>query len=140
MAEPRSSPARIVPALRYRDAAAAIDWLCRAFGFERHFVVPGEGSTIEHAQLVCGDAMIMLGSHREDEFGRLIRLPEQIGGRVTQAIYMIVEDPDTHQARAEAAGAEIVKPCADQDYGGRLYTARDCEGHIWSFGSYYPWQ
>ena len=31
----------IIPAMRYRDAAAAIDWLCRAFGFERHLVVPG---------------------------------------------------------------------------------------------------
>jgi uncharacterized glyoxalase superfamily protein PhnB len=141
MADPGSSPARIVPAMRYRDAPEAIDWLCRAFGFARHLVVPGPQGRIDHAQLTCGNAMIMLGSYGEEtEHDRLIRLPGQIGGRVTQTIYMIVDDPDAHQARAKAAGAEIVNPCADQDYGGRVYTARDLEGHVWSFGSYDPWK
>jgi uncharacterized glyoxalase superfamily protein PhnB len=48
--------------LRYRDAQAAIEWLCRAFGFEKHLVVPGEGGTIAHAELSFGNGMIMLGS------------------------------------------------------------------------------
>ena len=52
----------MIPAIRYRDAAAAIDWLCEAFGFERHLVVPGEGGTIAHAQLAFGNGMVMLGS------------------------------------------------------------------------------
>jgi uncharacterized glyoxalase superfamily protein PhnB len=30
-------------------------------------------------------------------------------------------------------------PPEDQDYGGRVYSARDPEGHVWSFGSYDPW-
>ena len=37
---------RITPALRYRNAAAAIDWLCGAFGFERKMVVPADGGRI----------------------------------------------------------------------------------------------
>ena len=66
---------RIIPGMRYRDAAAAIDWLCKAFGFERHLVVPGENGRIEHAQLVCGNGMIMLGSlgKGDSEYDRLIK-------------------------------------------------------------------
>jgi uncharacterized glyoxalase superfamily protein PhnB len=64
-----SNRATTIPTLRYRDAAAAIEWLCRAFGFERHLVVPGDAGTIAHAQLRFGNGMIMLGSARDDAFG-----------------------------------------------------------------------
>ncbi len=67
---------RIIPALRYRDAAAAIDWLCTAFGFSKHMVVPGEGGRIAHAQLALGNGMIMLGDV-ETEYGRLVAAPEK---------------------------------------------------------------
>ena len=46
----RTHPA-IVPSMRYRDAKKAIDWLCKAFGFEQQLVVPGDGDTIRHSQL-----------------------------------------------------------------------------------------
>ena len=36
----------IVPCLTYRDAPAAIEFLCKAFGFEKKLVVPGENGTI----------------------------------------------------------------------------------------------
>jgi len=86
----------IIPTMRYRDAAAAIDWLCRAFGFERHLVVPGEQGTITHAQLTLGNGMIMLGSARDDEFGKLQKTPAQVGGVGTQSPYIIVPDADAH--------------------------------------------
>ena len=130
----------IIPALRYRDAPAMINWLCNAFGFERHLVVPGDGDTIAHAQLTLGDAMIMVGSTAaETEFGRLIVQPAEIGGRETQCPYVVVEAIDAHCARAKSAGAAMTIDIADQDYGGRLYTCRDPEGHLWCFGSYDPW-
>ena len=135
---PRSAPT-IIPTLRYRDAPAAIDWLCRAFGFEKHLVVPGDGGTIAHAQLTFGNGMIMLGSARDDEFGRLQMTPAQVGGVGTQSPYVIVADADAHYARAVAAGAEIVYPLKDEDYGGRGYSCRDPEGHLWNFGTYDPW-
>lgn len=131
--------AAIIPALRYEDAPAAIDWLCKAFGFERHLVVPGKGGAIAHAQLALGNSMVMLGSVREDDFGRLQRTPRQVGGSCTQSVYAIVADVDAHHARAAAAGAEVVYGPEDQEYGGRLYSCRDPEGHLWSFGSYDPW-
>ena len=130
---------RIVPTLRYRDAAAAIDWLCEAFGFERHLVVPGEGGRIVHAQLVCGNGMIMLGSAGDDEFDRLQKPPADVGGVGTQSPYIIVPDADAHYERAKAAGARIVYEIRDEDYGGRGYSCLDPEGHLWNFGTYDPW-
>jgi uncharacterized glyoxalase superfamily protein PhnB len=129
----------VIPTMRYSDAAAAIEWLCRAFGFEKHLVVPGEHGTIVHAQLVCGNGMIMLGSVRDDAFGKLQKPPRAVGGVGTQSPYIIVDDADRHYARAVAAGAEIVMDIKDEDYGGRGYSCRDPEGHLWNFGTYDPW-
>jgi uncharacterized glyoxalase superfamily protein PhnB len=135
----RNTTATVVPTMRYENAPAAVDWLCEAFGFEKHLVVPGEGGTIAHAQLVFGNGMIMVGSAGDDEFGRLQKPPRVLGGIGTQSSYVIVEDTDKHYARAVAAGAEIVIDIKDEDYGGRGYTCRDLEGHLWNFGSYDPW-
>jgi uncharacterized glyoxalase superfamily protein PhnB len=128
----------IIAALQYEDAPAAIDFLCRAFGFERKAVYQGEGGTIAHAELTLGNGMVMLGSVNDTEYGRLLLRPDDVGG-VTMSIYVIVSDPDAHFAQARAAGAEIIREPVTQDYGGRDYTCRDPEGHVWSFGSYDPW-
>ena len=131
--------ATIVPALRYRNAPAAVEWLCKAFGFERHMVVPGENDTIAHAQLWFGNGMIMLGSARDDDFGRMMQPPSGPDRINTQSCYVIVNDADAHCEQAKAAGAEIIKDVEDQPYGGRLYICRDLEGHVWNFGTYDPW-
>ncbi|MGI9336818.1 MAG: VOC family protein, partial [Gammaproteobacteria bacterium] len=80
----KQTTATIIPTLRYRDAPAAIDWLCEAFGFEKHLVVPGANGTIAHAQLVFGNGMIMLGSASHDEFGRLQQPPGTSDGVISQ--------------------------------------------------------
>jgi uncharacterized glyoxalase superfamily protein PhnB len=137
---PTEAPGLIVPVLRYRDAPAMIDWLCRTFSFEKHLVVPDEQGRIVHAQLCYGDEMIMLGSVMESEFGRHMTQPDETGGRATISIYVVVPDADLHYARVRAAGAEILIDIRDEDYGGRGFTCRDPEGHIWSFGTYDPWK
>jgi uncharacterized glyoxalase superfamily protein PhnB len=129
----------IVPCLRYRDAAAAIEWLCRAFGFEKQMVVPGDQGTIAHAQLSFGNGMIMLGSIGDSPFNRLMAQPDEVGGRQTQCPYLVVADADAVYRQAQAAGAEIVLDIKDEDYGGRGFTCRDLEGHVWNFGTYDPW-
>ncbi|MCB1163702.1 VOC family protein [bacterium] len=129
----------MIPTLRYQDAAAAIEWLCEAFGFEKHLVVPAENGAIAHAQLTFGNGMVMLGSARESEFDDLQKPPGALGRAVSQSPYIVVDDPDLHYARAVAAGAEIVVDIKDEDYGGRDYSCRDPEGHLWNFGSYDPW-
>jgi uncharacterized glyoxalase superfamily protein PhnB len=138
MATAKRARAFTIPTMRYEDAPRMIDWLCEAFGFERHLVVPGEDGTIAHAQLTLGEGMIMLGSWRDDEWGRLVTTARRAGA-VTQSVYVVVADVDAHHGRARAAGAEIVHPLEDKDYGGRGYGARDPEGQVWSFGSYDPW-
>jgi uncharacterized glyoxalase superfamily protein PhnB len=129
----------VIPGLRYHDAPTAIEWLCRAFGFEKHLVVPDENGTIAHAQLTFGNGMIMLGSRRDDEYGKLVKPPRDLGGVGSQGAYVIVEDADVHYRRAVAAGAQIVIDIKDEDYGGRGYTCRDPEGNVWSFGTFDPW-
>lgn len=135
----KKTTANIIPALRYRDAPAAIEWLCRAFGFKKHLVVPGEEGAVAHAQLTYGNGMIMLGSAREGEFDQLQKPPSDPKGPVTQSPYIVVEDADAHYATAKEAGAEIVYDIKDEDYGGRGYSCRDPEGHLWNFGTYDPW-
>jgi uncharacterized glyoxalase superfamily protein PhnB len=131
--------ATVIPTMRYNDAAAAIAWLCEAFGLEKHLVVPSEDGTIVHAQLVFGNGMVMLASARASELDSLQKPPSALGDAVSQSPYIIVADADKHYAQAVAAGAEIVIEIRDEDYGGRGYSCRDPEGHLWSFGSYDPW-
>lgn len=135
----KKTRATVIPCFRYRNAPAAIEWLCATFGFERHLVVLGDGGTIAHAQLSFGNGMIMVGSAVDSEWGRLMRQPDEIGGRETQSPYVIVEDADAIYARAKLGGAEILIDIRDEDYGGRGFTCRDLEGHVWTFGTYDPW-
>jgi uncharacterized glyoxalase superfamily protein PhnB len=136
---PKAARTTVIPGLRYRDAPAAIEWLCRVFGFEKHLVVPGEGGTIAHAQLAFGNGMIMLGSVVDSELGRLMKQPDEIGGAETQSSYLVVDDADAVYARARAAGAQIVIDLTDRDYGGRGFSCRDLEGRLWNVGTHDPW-
>jgi uncharacterized glyoxalase superfamily protein PhnB len=129
----------VIPTIRYDDAPRMIDWLCNAFGFERHFVVPGEHGTIAHAQLAFGRGMVMCGSARDDEWGTYVKTSHALGGN-SGSVYVVVQDVDGHCARAKAAGAEILYGPRDTDYGSREYAARDPEGHVWGFGTYDPWK
>lgn len=128
----------VIPCLRYRDAHAAIDWLCRTFGFERQLVVSGADG-VAHAQLTFAGGMVMLGSARPNDYGNLMRMPDEVGG-ATQSVYVVTPDPDAIYNRTKAAGAKIEIDIRDEDYGGRGFTCRDLEGHVWSFGSYDPWR
>jgi uncharacterized glyoxalase superfamily protein PhnB len=125
----------IFPALRYRDARAAVDWLSDAFGFERVNVYDDDSGVVQHAEMRFGDSLIMFGQARGPEAGEYSQVAPPPGNA---ALYAIVNDPDAHHDRAKAAGAEIVTSLRDQDYGSREYTARDLDGNIWTFGTYDP--
>jgi uncharacterized glyoxalase superfamily protein PhnB len=119
----------VFPTLHYDDARAAIDFLTSAFGAERHAVYADENATVRHAELRFGNGIVMLGSARE-----AAPATRGKGG----GIYVVVDDPDAHCARARDAGAEITRDLNDTDYGSREYGARDPEGNFWSFGTYQP--
>ena len=135
----KNTRASVIPCLRYRDAAAAIDWLCAVFGFERHMVVSNPDGSIAHAELSFGNGMVMLGSVKDSAFDRMMKQPDQTGGAETQTPYLVVSDADAVYKRAQAAGAQIVLEIKDVDYGGRGFSCRDLEGRLWNFGTYDPW-
>jgi uncharacterized glyoxalase superfamily protein PhnB len=132
----------LIPCLRYEDAPAAIDFLCRAFGLTRRVVYadPHNPAIIHHAELTLGDSMVMLGSARPAAASAPYtwRTPREAGG-VTSVICAIIDDPDTHAALARDAGATILTPPHDNPgFPGRSYDACDTEGNIWSFSNYDP--
>src|ERR1041385_1917962 len=141
MKKPPDGWPRMSSSVFYDDAAAAIEFLCRAFGFELRLKVEGDGGRIEHSELVFGEGLVMV-SNTDGKSTRPVpfpgKSPRAIGGANTQAIAVIVDDADAHCARASAAGAKIVEPPTTHDYGDdywtdRSYRAEDPEGHQWWF-------
>jgi len=129
----------ITPGLLYHDAAAAIEWLCRAFGFQQRLVVPGDDGRIAHAHLAFGNGGVMLSSAEDYAFPQLCKSPRQLGGIGSVEVIVFVADVDTHYARAVSVGAEILIALENKPYGGRGYSCKDPEGHVWAFGSYDAW-
>ncbi|MGH2712610.1 MAG: VOC family protein [Thermoleophilaceae bacterium] len=138
----RATAPKIYPCLGYRDAEAAIRWLCEAFGFEERMVHPGEDREVAHAELSLGPGIVMLGSASDDvaevDTDAFTAGGEPDFSRIAFALYVAVGDVDAHCERARAAGAEIVREPTDTDYGSREYACRDLEGNVWSFGTYRP--
>jgi uncharacterized glyoxalase superfamily protein PhnB len=140
--ETRTTAPNIYPCLGYRDAKAAIRWLCDAFGFEERMVHPGEDREVAHAELSLGAGIVMLGSASDDmpavDTDAFTAGGEPDFSRIPFALYVAIEDVDAHCERARAAGAEIVREPNDTDYGSREYACRDLERNVWSFGTYQP--
>ncbi len=139
MREPPKGWPRIASSLFYEDAAAAIDWVVRAFGFEVRLRIEGEGGRIEHSELVFGEGLIMLGQADKARPERAFAAsPRATGGANTQALCICVDDVDAMCARARAAGGVIASEPTTTDYGGDYWTDRTCEvvdpeGHHWWF-------
>lgn len=141
MSDTRSTDTRstVMPALHYRDAPAAMEWLSGVLGFERHAAYENPDGSIAHAEMTLGGGMIMLGSQREGEQSSRLRSPSQIGELETGSIYVIVPDADPVYARARSRGCTIVREIGSTDYGSREFAVRDPEGHTWTVGTYNPW-
>ena len=137
--------ASVIPCLRYRDAPAAIDWLCRTFGFQRKLVVPGEDGQVLHAELTYAspngaNGMLMLGSSvRDNAYGRLMRHVDEAGGN-TQSLYLVVADPDALFRSAQAAGESSGRTArsAASASGGRLVSEPPLTGSMITTG--FPWR
>jgi uncharacterized glyoxalase superfamily protein PhnB len=114
----------IVPYLSYVDAKAAIAFLASAFGLVPVQSYDDGNGVLVHAELSHGNGVVMIGTDERS--------------KGSPGLYLVVEDVDAHHARAVAAGARIVYPPEDTEWGKRRYRALDPEGHEWSFGSYQP--
>jgi uncharacterized glyoxalase superfamily protein PhnB len=130
---------RFASAVVYQDAAAAIDWLCDAFGFQVRLKVEGDNGRIEHCELEYADGLLMIAQETaqpEHSWRTALRSPRSLDGATTQGIMFYVDDADAHCAHARDRGARIVQEPATHDYGGdywadRSYAALDPEGHVW---------
>jgi len=131
----------VIPGLRYRNAMAMIEWLCKAFGFEKQAVFAGADGVVMHAQLTFGNGMIMIGSvNNGTPASKLLKQPDEIGGAETQTPYLVVADIDAIYASAKTGGAKIVFDLEKRDFGGKTFSCTDPEGHVWHIGSLDPWE
>ncbi len=130
---------RFTSAVVYADAAAAIAWLCDAFGFTVRIKVEGPDGRIEHCELEYGDGLIMIASERPEGapgWRGLLRSPRHTDGRLTQSLMIYVDDVDAHCSQARSHGATILEEPQTHDYGpdywsDRGYAALDPEGQLW---------
>jgi PhnB protein len=132
MDKPPYGPQRVVPMLAYRDAPAAIEFLCKAFGFEELYRLPMDDGRVGHAELRYEGNVVSLASVY-DELG--FASPQELTG-IHCSLLFYVDDVDAHYRRALAAGATVVGEPKDQPYGDRSYRALDTEGGRWVFATH----
>ncbi len=134
---------RITSVVCYEDPVKAIDWLCRAFGFEVRMKIEGEGGRIVHSELEFGDGLIIVAGAggvyaTQSPWCTRYASPASVGGKTTQSLCIYVDDVDAHHNRAKAAGATVFYEPKNSDYGDdywedRTYGVLDLEGHVWGF-------
>lgn len=131
----------VIPGLRYRNAMAMIDWLCRVFGFEKQVVFATPDGVVMHSQLIFGNGMIMVGSvNSGTAASNLLKQPDEIGGAETQAPYLVVSAIDEIYANAKAADAKMLIDLEEKGHGGKAFCCSDPEGHVWHIGNFDPWE
>lgn len=128
----------LMPLMRYRDLAEAMSWLEQAFDFEKHVAVSDSDGSLIYGQMTYRGSLMMMGAVRDTDLDKLMRQPDEVGDVETQSCYIVVDDADSHFARAQDAGAEIVLELKSDGLGRRGYSCRDPQGHIWNFGTYNP--
>lgn len=128
--DPPNNMPRVTPNLFYDDLGAALDFLCKTFGFETRMSMPGPDGSLVHAELQVADGVIMVSPASDADHWSS---PRSAGGRVTQSLYIYVDGVDAHCSRARAGGAEIVSEPEEMFWGDRTYVATDPEGHRWTF-------
>lgn len=141
---PTSIPAAITleqrpnffPAMRYRDADAAIAWLASTFGMVPAQVFRNEDGSVAHAELTLGPGTVMVSSSKDDDL-RLVS-PRDLSGATTCCLCVWVPEVDAFAERVRSAGTEVVYGPRDTHYGSRELAVRDPEGQLWVFGTYYP--
>ena len=131
---PPADMPRITPHLFYDDVATALDWLVKAFGFEVRLRMTNKEGGVVHGELELADSLIMLGLAAENDTWES---PRSRNGRITQRLYIFVDNIDGHYERAKNAGAKILAPPADQFWGDRVYECTDLEGHRWKFAQHF---
>jgi uncharacterized glyoxalase superfamily protein PhnB len=125
----------MTPVLRYRNPGAAARWLCDAFGFREHESAQESDHHVKYILLRLGDSGVLVRPVTNSVFDDLMVEPSAVGGGNTHVLYLPILDAELHCERAKAAGAKVELEPQEDGLGGRFYTCRDPEGHLWSFGT-----
>lgn len=125
----------LFPVLTVQDPDAAIAWLAEALGAEAHLVVRDDAGAVQHAEIRVGHALVLLASAPDPTYGT--RSPHALGA-TTAGVYVVADDVQGAFDRAQSAGASVVQPLRQTDYGSTDFSVRDPEGHLWHVGSYHP--
>lgn len=127
-------PPRLFHTVRCKDADAMMRWLTTVLGFSERVAYREDGK-VKHAELSFGSSILMLGQHRDDDYGKRVG---DLDGRRTDSVYLAVDDPDALHEKVKASGVKVEMEPYDTDYGSRDFACRDPEGGLWSFGTYWP--
>ena len=127
---PPENMTRVTPNIFYDDVESALEFLSKTFGFETRMSIPGSDDQIIHAEMQIQDGVIMMSPAADNESWAS---PQSQSGRVTQSLFVYVDDVDEHCSKARSTGAEIVSELEDMFWGDRTYVATDLEGHRWTF-------
>lgn len=120
----------VLPHITYQDVTAALAWLATNFGFTEHYRYGAPDGPVSGAQMVLGNAVIMLNSARPGSAS-----PVQLGCS-TQSLTVFVDDVEAQFERTKAAGARIVEELHVTCYGERQFGVEDLEGHHWLFSQH----
>ena len=116
----------VVPYLRVKGAAKAIDFYARALGAREHYRMPGPDGRLMHAELSIGESIVYLSDEFPEMGGAAAGPPTGV------TIHLNVPDCDATFASALAAGATATMPLGDMFWGDRYGKFRDPFGHEWS--------
>jgi uncharacterized glyoxalase superfamily protein PhnB len=107
-------------------AEAALAWYADVFGAQPvGDIVRDDDGRVGHCELdIAGSHLYLADAY--PEYG--VHTPDESAG---VSLHLEVADVDDLVARAEAAGATVLRPVDDQFYGARAGTIRDPFGHRW---------
>ena len=130
---PPNGMPRLSPNVFYDDLAGALEWLEKAFGFQKRSEIPGPDGKLVHAEMQVDEAVVMMSPTGDQD---VWKSPKSLGGAVTIGLYIYLDDVDAHCGRARSAGAKIVSEPENMFWGDRTYVAEDPEGHRWTFAQH----
>jgi PhnB protein len=122
----------VTPYLIAKGAGDAIEFYKTVFGAQELFRLSGPDGKIGHAELKIGDSVVMIA---DEHPGMGAVSPQTIGGSPV-GLVLYVDNVDEVVPRAEAAGAKIDRPIADQFYGDRTGGIVDPYGHHWHLATH----
>jgi PhnB protein len=121
----------VIPRLFCRNPDTEVDFCTTVFGAVELNRRPGADGRTAHAMITIGPAMVMI----EGEWPGLANRAPQPDGSSPVVLYVYVEKVDETVARAEASGAKVLMPPADQFWGDRTAWIVDPAGHVWTVAS-----